>query len=129
MARPSSRYPTELELEILKILWKNGPSPVREVRDALKDFRDLAYTSVMTILNIMVEKGYVQRAKVGNSYAYRACLDRESTERDMVRDLVERVFDGSAAAAMLHLIETADIDDAELERLRALIRRKEDQPS
>ncbi|MBN2309075.1 MAG: BlaI/MecI/CopY family transcriptional regulator [Candidatus Hydrogenedentes bacterium] len=129
MARPSSRYPTELELEILKILWADGPSPVRHVRDALAGFRDLAYTSVMTIMTIMAKKGYLRRARNGNSYVYHPILDPETTKRDMVADLVDRLFEGSTASAMLHLLETCDIDDAEMDALRALVQRKPEEKS
>ena len=110
MARPASTHPTELEMEILKILWRDGPSHVRHVRDDLVGFRDLAYTSVMTIMTIMVEKGYLQRVKQDNYFVYRARITRESTTRGMLRDLVERAFDGSAAAAMVNLLETSDLD-------------------
>jgi len=124
MARPSSKYPTELELEILKVLWRDGPSSVRDVRDALADFRDLAYTSVMTIMTIMTRKGYLRRSRNGKSYTYRASVGEDRVTRGMLGDLVDRVFDGSAAAAMVNLLETGDIDDAELEKLRKLIDEK-----
>lgn len=121
MARPTSKHPTELELEILKILWDEGPSPVRLVRDRLAGFRDLAYTSVMTMLGIMCKKGYVRRTKKGNSYVYRARLAQESATNDMLSDLVDRLFDGSTAAAMVHLLEVGDIDATELDKIRTLI--------
>jgi predicted transcriptional regulator len=124
MARPSSKHPTELELEILKVLWRDGPSSVREVRDSLVDFRDLAYTSVMTIMTIMTKKGYLKRSRNGKSYTYRAAVEEDRVTRRMLGDLVDRVFDGSAAAAMVNLLETGDIDDAELEELRRLIEAK-----
>ena len=124
MARPRSRHPTELELEILKVLWREGPLPVRDVRDAIVGFRELAYTSVMTIMNIMTRKGYLRRKKHGASYVYRTSITQRATTRRMLRDLVDRAFDGSAAAVMVKLLETADIDAAELDQLRQLIRRK-----
>lgn len=124
MARPSSKHPTELELEILKVLWRDGPSQVRHVRDAIDGFRRLAYTSVMTIMKIMVDKGYLRRRKKGNLYVYSPRLERESITREMVSDLVDRVFDGSPAAAALRLLETADIDENELRELRKLVQRK-----
>ncbi len=65
MVRPTSKHPTVLELEILKILWRAQPLTGRQLRDALAEFRELAYTSVMTILGIMVDKGYVRRKKQG----------------------------------------------------------------
>lgn len=124
MARSASRHPTELELEILKILWRDGPSNVRHVRAALVGFRDLAYTSVMTMMTIMGKKGYLKRRKGEGGYVYRAAISAESTTRGMLRDLVDRAFDGSAAALMVNLLETKDIDADELRQLRELINRK-----
>ncbi len=124
VARPASRHPTEVELELLKILWRDGPGSVRQVRETLSGSRDLAYTSVMTMLNIMTRKGYLRRAKQGGIYVYRARVTARVTARRMLGDLVDRVFDGSAATAAVHLLETADLDAGELRRLRALIDRK-----
>ena len=124
MPRPASRYPTDLELEILKILWQRGPSTVRQVRDTLAEERDLAYTSVMTIMTIMADKGYVRRRKAKGSYVYRPVLEQHSAARAMLSDVVNRVFDGSAAAAAVHLLESAQIDQSELEELQRLLERK-----
>ena len=124
MARPTSKYPTELELEILKILWKNGSATVRDVRDAIKDFRDLAYTSVMTIMNVMTKKKYLKRNKEGGKFLYMPCLKQEKISNDMLSDLVTRLFEGSATTAVLHLMETSDIDEEELSKLRKLIDEK-----
>ncbi|MBN1126496.1 MAG: BlaI/MecI/CopY family transcriptional regulator [Sedimentisphaerales bacterium] len=124
MARSSSRYPTELELEILKVLWREGPASVRQVRDSLRVVRDLAHTSVMTIMGIMTEKGYLKRSKKGRGYVYTPLLSEQNTMTGMMGDLVDRVFNGSAAAAMVHLLETQDLNDAELSELKNLIREK-----
>ena len=121
MARPVSKHPTELELEILKILWRAGPANVRAVRDRLADQRELAYTSVMTIMNIMTRKGSLKRTKQGASYVYHPRVTEKTTTRKMLGDLIDRLFDGSASAAMVRLLETSDIDDDELKRLRALL--------
>lgn len=125
MTRPASRYPTELELEILKIVWRDGPVAVRAVRDALAETRDLAYTSVMTVMNIMADKGYLKRRRKGGSYVYRPCVSRQWTAGRMLGDLIERLFDGSASAAMVHLIESGEIDAAELDALRRTLVDKE----
>ena len=124
MARPASKHPTELELEILKVLWREGPSAGRTVRDALAAFRDLAYTSVMTVMNIMVDKGYLRRKKAGGRYLYFPRVTQEVTTRRMLRDLVNRAFNGSAAAAMVNLLETADLDEVEIDRIRELLEGK-----
>ena len=124
MARPTSKHPTELELEILKILWRDGPVTVRQTRDALVAVRDLAYTSVMTVMTIMVKKGYLSRHKSGPGYVYQAKVSEAATTRKMLGDLIDRAFDGSAASLLVSLLETKDIDAEELKRLRALINRK-----
>ena len=124
MARPTSRHPTELELEILKVLWREGPSPGRQIRDALAGFRDLAYTSVMTIMKIMTEKKYVRRKKADGNFVYYARVTEETVSKQMLHDIVDRVFDGSAAVVMLNLLQTADLDEQELGQLRQIISRR-----
>lgn len=124
MPRPPSRHPTELELEILKVLWGRGPASGRKVRDALAPVRDLAYTSVMTTLGIMEEKGYVRRRKTAAGYVYASKLKRDDARHGMLRDIVERAFEGSAASAMLNLLQSSDLNHAELAELRRLIDQK-----
>jgi len=124
VARPSSRHPTELELEILKVLWRDGPVAVRHVRDSLSGFRDLAYTSVTTIMNIMVKKGYLKRKKQGGRYIYSARVMERSIRRRMLKDLVERVFHGSPVAAMVNLLDAGEVDESELKELREMINRR-----
>jgi len=123
MARPGSKHPTELELEILKILWRHGPLPVSRVRQALEPFRLLAITSVTTIMNIMVRKGYLSRERSTGSYVYRPRVSEHATAGRMLRDVVDRVFDGSAAVAVARLLETGELDEKELKRVRDLLKR------
>ncbi len=87
MARPSSKHPTELELEMLKIIWRDGASTVRQVQDALASTRKLAVTSVLTIMNIMVDKGYLSRKKEGPAFVYRPLISEKATGRKMLKDL------------------------------------------
>lgn len=124
MTRPSSRHPTELELQILKIFWRKGSLTVREVCEALAPTRKRAYTSVMTIMTIMTDKGYLARTMRENSYVYRARIGEKATQYRMLANLVERAFDGSSAAAMLRLLGTSDLDARELAQLRKLIDEK-----
>ena len=122
MTRPASRHPTELELEILKVLWRDGPCAVRQVRGALAEGgRELAYTSVMTMLSIMVRKKYLRREKNGRSYVYAPRIAEDKTKHGLLGDIVDRAFDGSARAVVLSLLELGDIDEEELEGLRDLI--------
>jgi BlaI family transcriptional regulator, penicillinase repressor len=130
MARPASRHPTELELEMLKILWRDGPSLASHIRDELAGFRELAHTSVLTILNIMVRKGYLKRTKGGKSYTFSTRVTERETTREMLGDLVDRAFDGSAGVAMVNLLETSDVDRTELVEIQRLVDRmmKEETP-
>jgi predicted transcriptional regulator len=124
MARSPSKHPTELELEILKVLWRIGAATVRQVRDELAAVRDLAYTSVMTMLTIMADKGYVTRTKDGRSFVYEATYHETKATKSMLQDVVDRLFGGSTTAVMQHLLETSDLDDEELKQIRSLINRK-----
>jgi len=126
MARPTSKHPTELELEILKVLWQQGSLSGREVRDTLAArSRDLAYTSVMTVMGIMEDKGYLRRKKQGNGYIYSARIKENSTKKKMMGDMVKRLFSGSAAAAMVNLLESSEVSTEELKQLRKLIQDRE----
>lgn len=126
MARPGSEYPTELELEILKVLWDQSPLAVRDVQTRLEETagRTLTHSSVITMLNIMVRKGYLRRKKEGKAFFFSPEVERQSVAGGMVSDLLSRVFDGSSAELVLNLIETAELDAGELSELRRLINRK-----
>jgi predicted transcriptional regulator len=126
MPRSESEHPTELELEILKILWQESPLPVRDVRARLESDagRPLAHSSVITMLNIMHRKGFLKRRKVNNAFLFSPKVQKESVTGRMMGDLLSRAFDGSPAAMVLNLIETADLDADELAELRQLINRK-----
>ena len=126
MARPGSEHPTELELEILKVLWKESPLPVREVRVRLEEQagRTLSHSSVITMLNIMVRKGYLKRRKQGKAFLFTPKVERDNVAGGIMGDLLRRVYDGSPSAMVLNLIETVDLDADELAELRRLIGRK-----
>ncbi len=131
MPKKRSRYPTELELEILKILWKAAPLTVREVRESLSGRgRELAHTSLITTLNVMHDKGQVSRTEAGRGYAFSPLISHDEVSRGMVGDLVQRVFDGSASALMLSLLEKESPNPEEHKTLRKAIEawRKEQKP-
>lgn len=122
MSRPAAEQPTELELQLLKILWVNSPQPVREIRDRLADSgRDIAHTSVITTLNTMVKKRFLARKKEGKAFLFSPRITRDQVSRSVLGDIVDRVFDGSAAAVLAGLFEHSDIDSDELKELRKLI--------
>ena len=127
MGRRSSEFPTPLELEILKVLWERSPLPVRDVQEALasgRARRQLSYSSVITVMNIMVGKQFLERQKQGKAFFYHPAISRKRVHRGVLADLLDRVFDGSPKAMLLELLDTADIDENELEELRRLVQRE-----
>lgn len=125
MARPASRYPTELELQILKVLWQQSPLLAREVQARLaEEGRELAKTSVITTLNTMVEKKYLKRKKDGNTYLFSPQISEDEVSNRVLGDVVDRVFDGSTASVVMKLFDVREIDDEELKELRRAINRK-----
>ncbi len=125
MARPASEHPTELELLILKILWDRSPLPVREVRRALAAVgREAAHTSVITTLNTMTRKKLLRRRRDGKAYLFSPRVEQQAVRQRMLGDVVDRLFDGSAAAVMLSLFDRADLNPDELGKLRQFVDRK-----
>lgn len=125
MARPVSKHPTELELEVLHVLWDGGPKSGHEIRDQLEPGRKLTYQSVMTILGIMEEKKFVSRKKSGGRYTYRASVTRNATSKKMLRDVVKRLFRGSSHAAMIGLLQSSELDADQISELKQLIKAQE----
>ena len=117
MARPRHEHPTPGELEILQVLWERGPCTVREVMEALAPGRHRAYTTVMSLMNVMFDKGLVKRQPRGRAFVYRPVETRKKTLSAMVGDLLGRAFDGSAAAMVTHLLEEAKLSEDELDEI------------
>ncbi len=125
MVRPASRYPTELELQILKVLWLQSPLLVRDVQAELaRDGRNLAKTSIITTLNTMVTKQYVLREKQGNTYLFAPRITESEVGDRVLGDVVDRVFDGSTSAVLLKLFDVKDVNSDELKELRRIIDRR-----
>lgn len=125
MARPASKYPTELELQILKVLWQEAPLLARDVQAVLATTgRDLAKTSVITTLNTMVDKKYLKRRKQGNTYLFSPRITEDEVGERVLGDVVDRVFDGSTSTVLMKLFDVREIDDDELKELRRVINRK-----
>jgi predicted transcriptional regulator len=124
MARPRHDQPTPAELEILKILWNHGkPASVREVFEIVNEHADAqrAYTSVMSLLNVMTEKGLLRRAPFGRAFLYEAVSPREQTLRSLLGETLERVYSGSASLLVAHLLDQSHPSRAELKRIRSLL--------
>ena len=115
--RKGSSSLTPLELQIMQVLWRVGPSNVLQVQKNLPDDLDLAYTTVQTMLNVLQRKGRVRRSLKGRAYEYRAVISKESFLKQAVRDLVERLFGGSSEELVMSLIKSRQIDPARIAEL------------
>lgn len=116
-----------LQLRIMKILWERGQSRVADVQAALADEGELAYTTVATMLRKMEERGLVRHESEGRSFLYRAAAAEGDVTRSLADDLIDRVFEGSLADMVSHLLTTREVSPSELKRLEQLIaaRRKQ----
>lgn len=111
--------PTDSELAILTILWERGPSTVRQVHEALAD--ETGYTTTLKLMQIMADKGLVTRDESARTHVYAAMASEEQTQRQLVKDLVDRAFGGSAAALVLQALNPEGASPAELREIRKLI--------
>lgn len=121
MARPATPRPTDFELEILQVLWDQGPSTVRAVMDTLARRRRIGYTTVLKMLQIMTEKGLVVRDERERAHVYRPRESRRTVARKLAGDLLERVFEGSARQLLLHALEYKKAKPEELDEIRRLL--------
>ena len=123
MARPKTENPTPGELEVLKILWDRGPSTVRQVMETLNRERKRHYTSFMSLLNTMADKGLVEHEQQGRAFVYRAAVSQEKTLGRLLEDLLHRAFEGSASALVARLLDRSSPSEEELKRIHELIDR------
>lgn len=121
MARKNLGRPTGAELEILGVLWDRGPSTVREVHERLAKGRDLGYTTVLKLLQIMAEKGLVRRDESQRAHVYAARIPAEQTQRQLVGDLLDRAFGGSAALLVQQALSSKRPSAQELSRIRVYL--------
>jgi predicted transcriptional regulator len=113
--------PTPAELEILRSLWQLGPSTVREVQERLELERPTGYTTVLKLMQIMTDKGLVRRDESARAHVYAAAIPEEATQKQLVRDLVDRAFGGSASQLVLHALSARQTSPRDLQRIRALL--------
>ncbi len=119
--RSNQPRPTDAELEILNVLWRRGPATVREVYEALAKQKPIGYTTVLKLMQIMAEKGLVRRDERQRAHVYAARLAEEQTQRQLVGDLLERAFGGSASKLVMHALASKRTSDAELAEIRQLL--------
>jgi predicted transcriptional regulator len=121
MVKQNSPRPTDAELAILNVLWRRGPSTVREVHAAQDKTKGTGYTTILKLMQIMTEKGLVRRDERQRAHVYSARLAEEQTQRQLVGDLLTRAFNGSAAKLVMHALATKKSSDAELAQIRQLL--------
>jgi BlaI family transcriptional regulator, penicillinase repressor len=119
--------PTDRELEALKVLWDRGEATVRDIADAMnaaavaRGADELAYTTVLSLLQVMEQKGLVRHQKVGKAYSYLPRVERQSTFRSLAGGFLEKVFDGAVAEYVVHALESKRLSGAEFDELEAML--------
>ena len=121
MASKSKPVLTRQELALMKVVWRVGHATVREVYEALREERRVAYTTVMTMLNILESKGYLRKEPEGRAYRYHPTQPERRVMTALVRDFVDRVFDGAATPLLAHLVTDTRLSKPERDALRRLI--------
>jgi BlaI family transcriptional regulator, penicillinase repressor len=121
--RQRSRTLTEQELEIMKVIWERDRVTVRDVYEALLERRKVAYTTVMTMMKILEQKGFLKKSQEDRAYLYRPAQAKRQVIGAMVKDFVNRVFNGSAEPLLVHLVEEHHLSQKDLEEI-ARLRRK-----
>ena len=124
MARRKTEHLTPLELEIMHVLWEIGPANVQSVQQHLE--RELAYTTVQTMLNILHKKGKAKRVLKDRAYEYAPIVSRSHVTRQHITDLIDRLFGGSAESLVMSLVETKHLTPKKLARLQKLIKEQEE---
>ena len=125
LRQPKPPRPTNAEFQILRVLWQRGPSTVRDVHDALDRTKPVGYTTVLKLLQIMIEKSLVRRDASTRSHVYAATASEAATRRQMVTDLAKRAFGGSTVRLVLHALAATPATAPELDQIRKLLDEKQ----
>jgi BlaI family transcriptional regulator, penicillinase repressor len=123
--RPQSKTLTGQELEIMKIVWERQRVTVRDVYEALLERRKVAYTTIMTMMKILERKGFLKKSQEDRAYLYRAAQPKRQVIGAMVRDFINRVFNGSAEPLLVHLVEEHHLSAKDLEEIAKLRKKQE----
>lgn len=115
---------TDQELEIMKVVWERENATVRDVYEELLRHRKIAYTTVMTMMGILEQKGHLKKSSSQRAYVYRPAQPKGKVVGNMVQDFVKRVFDGSAQPLLVHLVENKEIDEEQLKEIESLLKER-----
>ena len=121
MSKKAPPRPTDAELAILRVLWELGPSTVRQVQEALAEAKETGYTTVLKLMQIMTEKGLVKRDEAERTHVYEARLTQEETQRQLVSDLLDRAFGGSAKQLVMQALATKKTSAKEMTQIQQLL--------
>jgi predicted transcriptional regulator len=122
--RAKSPTLTDQELEIMKIVWVREQATVRDVYEALLERRKIAYTTVMTMMKILEQKKYLRKSQEDRAYLYRPVKPKNQVIQGMVREFLDRVFNGSAEPLLLHLVEDRKLSEKDLREISRMIRKE-----
>lgn len=125
MSKKENTKPTDAELDILQVLWENGPSTVRLVNDKLNEKKETGYTTTLKIMQIMTEKKLLKREEENRSHVYKAALRREDTQKQLLDRILETAYGGSAAELVLQALGHSKTTKEELEQIKAFIKSME----
>jgi predicted transcriptional regulator len=115
------REPSKLEMQVLSVLWERGASSVRDVLDVMPDGKTRAYTTILSVMQVMEKKGLVSHSTEGNTHFYKARVSRQEVTGPLLRGLIRQVFGGSAATALQHLLAENDVSRSELDEIKEMI--------
>ena len=121
MSNPDLLRPTDAELGILRVLWSRGPSTVRQVYEVISRDRETGYTTVLKLMQIMTEKGLVERDESERTHVYQARLTQEQTQQQLVDNLLEKAFGGSASQLVMRALAARPASVDELAQIRRLL--------
>ena len=125
MARPASIHPTDVEFQILNVLWRRGPSTVREVHDELSGQRDTGYSTTLKMMQVMLEKGLLRRDDSVRPQRYRATKSQQLTQLQLVDGITRKAFGGSAKRLVMQMLSAGRISAADLAEIQRMIKKAE----
>jgi predicted transcriptional regulator len=123
--RPRNNTLTPQELEIMKLVWQRGAATVRDVYEALLERRKIAYTSVMTMMKILETKGYLKKRRQDRAFLYRPAHPKNQVIGGMIREFIDRVFNGSAEPLLVHLVKSRHLREKDLQKIVRMVEESE----
>jgi BlaI family penicillinase repressor len=123
--RPKNNTLTPQELEIMKLVWQRGPATVRDVYEVLLERRKIAYTTVMTMMKILETKGYLKKRRQDRAFIYRPAHPKNQVIGGMIREFIDRVFNGSAEPLLVHLVKSRHLSEKDLQKIARMVEESE----